>query len=429
MQVSVESPSQLERHLTIIVPNEKIEAALNSRLSKLGKTVKINGFRPGKVPLDVIKQRYGETARQEALGEVIQSSLYAAIHQEKLQPVGVPTVEPKSIVEGMPLEFVAKFEVMPVIEKVTFDVTEIEKQVAIIGEADVDRVVQHLIEQHIKWKTVSRAAEDKDRVLVDFAGCIDGTPFANGEAKKYPIVLGNKTMVPGFEEGILGMKANEEKVIHVTFPENYFAKEVAGKVADFTIKVIEVSAPEYPEQNEDFFKKLGIKSGALADLRAEITNNLQRELKRAVKAKLKAQVLDLLVKQNPIDLPRSLVQRETKRLHDELHPHHHGEEHHHTEEEMKTFEDAARKNVIAGLLVAHLVKKHQLSVTREQVQEFLALIATSYEKPDEWIKWYQQDRRRMAEVETQVLEEQVINVLLENVKITEKEIPYSELMR
>ena len=241
MQVSVEAPSKLERRLTVVVPVETLNQAYDKRIASLAKNAKIAGFRPGKAPLNVIKQRYGDTARQEALSEVIQSSLYAAIDQEKLNPVGVPSVLPKMIVEDQPLEFVATFEVLPEVENFSFKLSNIEKEIATITDADVEKVVDHLRSQHTTWKKVDRAAQDKDQVVIDFRGSIDGVTFAGGDAHDYPIVLGSKTMIPGFEEGIIGMKAGEDKVVKITFPENYFSKEVAGKVAEFALKAINIS--------------------------------------------------------------------------------------------------------------------------------------------------------------------------------------------
>lgn len=370
MQVSVEAPSKLERRLTVIVPVEKLNEAYDKRIATVAKNAKIAGFRPGKAPLNVVKQRYGESVRHEALSDVIQTSLYDAINQEKLTPVGVPTVEPKMVMPDQPLEFVATFEVLPEIEGFRFELSTLEKQVATISDDDVQRVVDHLRAQHTTWKKVDRAAQDKDQVVIDFRGSIDGVVFAGGEAHDYPIVLGSKTMIPGFEEGVIGMKAGEEKVINVTFPENYFSAEVAGKVAEFNIKAISVSEPQLPEIDEDFIKKLGIKSANLADLQAEIRKNLERELERVISSKVKAQVFDTMLEQNAIEIPKALIEREANRIHDEVHPHH-GHQHSHTKDEMAAFNDAAKRNVALGLLVAEVVKQRNISVDRSRVQALL----------------------------------------------------------
>ena len=428
MQVSVEAPSKIERRVTVVVPVAKLDEAYDKHIAKLAKKVKVDGFRPGKVPLDLIRQRYGDSVRQEALSDVIQSSLYAAIHQEKLNPVGVPRVEPKTVIAGQPLEFVATFEVLPEIENVSFQLTELEKQVATITDADIDKVIDHLRDQHIVWKKADRAAQEKDQAVIDFRGTIDGVAFPGGEAHEYPVVLGSKTMIPGFEEGVLGLNAGDETTISVTFPEDYFAKEFAGKAAQFVVNVLRVMQPEYPAMDENFVKKLGVKTGDANDLRNEIRKNLERELDRLMKAKLKSQIFDKLIEQNSVEIPKSLVEKEAQRIHDELHPHHKGHEHGHSESEMAVFNDAAARNVTLGLLVGELIKKHQIKPDSERVKAFIANISSAYEKASEVIKWYENNKQAMAEVEMQILEEQVMEKLLEGVTVTDKMLSYSELV-
>ncbi len=427
MQVSVEAPSKLERRLTVIVPAEKLTEAYDKRIAKFAKNAKIAGFRQGKAPLKVVQQRYGDTARQEALGEVIQSSLYAAIDQEKLNPVGTPTVVPKVITPDQPLEFVATFEVLPELEGFRFDLETLEKEVATITDADIEKVLDHLRSQQTQWKKVDRAAQDKDKVVIDFRGSIDGAVFAGGEAHDYPIILGSKTMIPGFEEGIMGMKAGEEKTIDVTFPETYFSKDVAGKIAQFALKAITVYQPDMPEIDEAFIKKLGIKSGKIEDLRSEVLKNLERELERVIGAKLKNQIFDKLIEQNQLEIPKALIEREAARIHDQVHPHH-GHEHSHSEAEMASFNEAAKRNVILGLLVAEIIKQQNVSVNKDRVQAHITKMASAYENPAEVTEWYTKNKKAYAEIEMQILEEQVVEKLLEKVKVTEKTISYGELV-
>ncbi len=427
MQVSVEATSKLERRVTVTIPVEKLEEAFEQQIAKISKTANVKGFRPGKVPMSYIKQNYSQTARQEALSEVIQSSLYAAIDQEKLQPVSVPTVEPKTVLPGQPIEFIATFEVVPDVGTVRFEAKSLEKQMATITEADIDKVLDHLRQQHAIWKKVTRPAQEKDQVVIDFRGSIDGKTFAGGEAHDYPIIIGSKTMIPGFEEGLVGLNVNDEKVIHVKFPDNYFAKEYADKAAEFAVKVMSVSEPEFPELNDEFTKKLGVKSGNANDLRGEIRKNLERELERVIKAKLKNQIFDKLLEQNPLEIPNALVEREAKRVHDEVHPHH-GQEHKHTEAEMTVFNEAAKRNVALGLLIAELIKQYKIVPNKERTQTAIANIASAYEKPNEIINWYSSNKRGMAEIEMQILEEEVVEKLLEGVQIKEKMLSYNELI-
>jgi trigger factor len=429
MQVSVEAPTKLKRRLTITVPAETMNKAYEKRLAELAKTATLKGFRPGNVPLREIKRIYGGSAHQDAMSEVIQSSLYDALTQENLKPAGVPNIEPKSIALDQPLEYVASFDIFPEIGTVNFQTPGIEKLVAEITEADINNVVERLRDQHVTWKAVDRASQNKDQVVIDFRGSIDGKVFAGGEAHEYPVVLGSNTMIPGFEEGLTGVKANDEKIIKVTFPDNYFAKEVAGKVAEFNVTVHKISEPEYPAIDEDLVKKFGIPTGSLEELRAEIQKNLQRELERMINVKLKTKVFDLLIEQNPLDVPEVLIEKEAQRIHDEMHPHHGGQEHNHSHEEMAEFNEPAKRNVLLGLLVSEFVKQNKLTPDASRVQAHIMKLSSAYEKPAEVVKWYTSDKRRLAEVEMMILEEQVMDKLLENIKVTDKNLPYSEFVK
>ncbi len=315
---------------------------------------------------------------------------------------------------------------MPEVGQVKFEVETLEKEVAVINDADIEKVLNYLKEQNTSWEKVDKAAAEKDQVVVDFSGSIDGKPFSGGQAHDYPIVLGSKMMIPGFEEGIIGMKANEERNIKVTFPENYFAKEVAGKEADFLVKVLSVSQPQQFEFNEQIVKKLGIKSGQFEDLRAEIRKNLERELDRVIKQKLKASVFDKLIEQNPLEIPKALIEKEAARIHDEMHPHHH--DHAHTEAENEMFNKAALRNVTLGLLIAEIAKQQKISADSARVQTYLTSMAAAYQNPAEVMKWYENNKRAYAEIEMQVLEDQVIELLLKEVKVVEKMLSYNELI-
>jgi len=429
MQVSVESPTKLKRRLTIIVPAEKMTEAYEKRIAQLAKTKTVKGFRPGNVPLVQIKRMYGDSAHQDAMSEVIQSSLYDALNQENLKPAGVPNIEPKSVALDQPLEYIATFDIFPEIGSVNFKSEGIEKLVAEITEDDISKVVERLRDQHVTWKQVDRAAQNKDQVVIDFRGSIDGKVFAGGEAHEYPVMLGSNTMIPGFEEGLLGAKAKDEKLIKVTFPDNYFAKEVAGKVAEFNVTVHKVSEPEYPAIDEDLVKKFGIPTGSLDELRNEIKKNLERELERMINVKLKSKVFDLLIEQNPLDVPDVLIEKEAQRIHDEMHPHHGGQEHNHSTEEMQEFNEPAKRNVLLGLLVSEFVRQNKLTPDASRVQAHIMKLSSAYENPAEVVKWYTSDKRRLAEVEMMILEEQVMDKLLENIKVTEKSLPYSEFVK
>jgi len=428
MQVSVEAPSKLERKMTVVVPVEQVKQAFDKRIASRAKKAKIDGFRPGKVPVNIILQRFGDSALQEARSDVIQSSLYEALDQEKLFPVATPQVEPTVMEDDKPLEYVVTFEVAPEVDNVKLDLTSFEKQTASIQDEDIDKVLNHLEMQHQQWKKVDRAAKDKDQVILDFSGSIDGVIFPGGEAHAYPIVIGSNTMIPGFEEGIVGINAGEEKVLKITFPETYFAKEVAGKEAEFKVKAITVSEPKPLNYDEAFIKRLGIKDGSLESLRSEIRRNLERECDRVIKLKLKNQVFDILLEQNPIEVPKSLVEQEAARIHDEVHPHH-GQQHHHTAEENESFAKMGERNVKLGLLVRHLIADRKVVPNKDKINAQIASMASAYENPAEVINWYKNDKKAYSQVEAQVLEDQLIETLLENVQIKEKNISYNELVK
>jgi trigger factor len=429
MQVSVESPAKLKRRLTITVPVERYKTAYDKRVSQLAKTAKVKGFRPGNVPISHIKQIYGDSVRQETLTEVIQATLYEALNQENLKPAGVPDIEPKNIIGDQPLEYIASFDILPDIGAVVFESKGITKLTSKIAEQDIDNVIDRLRDQHVTWNEVERAAKNKDQVVIDFRGSIEGKVFPGGEAHDYPIMLGSNAMIPGFEEGLIGTKAKDEKTITVTFPENYFAKEVAGKVAEFSVQVHKVSEPEFPEINADLVKKFGIPTGSVDELRAEIKKNLERELERMIKIKLKSTVFDLLIEQNSIEVPDVLIAKEAQRLHAEMHPHHGDQPHNHSDEEMAEFNEAAKRNVLLGLIVSEFVKQTNLTPDATRVQEHISKLATAYENPAEVIKWYTSDKRRRAEIEMMILEEQVIEKLLEKVTVTEKEMSYADFLK
>jgi len=428
MQVSVEAPNTLERRLTVVVPVEKLEEAYHKRIVNLAKTAKIKGFRQGKIPLSYVKKLYGDSAREGALGEVIQASLTNALTQEKLTPVNIPTIEPKSLQPGQPLEFVAVFEVVPEVTAVNFELETLEKQVSAIETDDVENVLTHLRKQQTTWHKVERAAKEGDQVILDFRGSIDGQAFSGGEAHDYPIVIGSKTMIPGFEEGLVGITADEERVVQVTFPDNYFSADFAGKAAEFSIKAHGISEPLMPEADEAFIKKMGVKSGNLEDFKAEIRKNLERELLRVMQSKLKNQVFDQLISQNPLEVPKAMIEREAKRIHDELHPHHAGKDHGHTEAEMATFNEAGRRNVALGLLIGFLIKQHELTVDKTRIDNKIQQLSSVYENPAEIVHWYSSNKRAKAEIEMLVLEEQLVEKLLEKVQVSEKKVSYNELI-
>jgi len=430
MQVSVEVEkiSKVERRLTIVVPAEKVEQAYTIQINRFAKNANIKGFRPGKAPISYIQQRFGEDARREAFSEVIQESLREAINSEHLSPVSRPHVQPKIMTANQPLEFIASFEVLPEIENVKHDIQNIEKLIVEITAEDIDNVITQLIRQYTRWNLVEREAKVKDRIVIDYHSIYEGVADTEHKIENFPFELGSKIMIPGFEEGLLGVKSGEERSLSLSYPADFNVKERAGKPVDFAVVVKQVFEAEAPELNGKFIEKLGIKSGLEEDLRKQVRQTLEHERDRLLKEKLKEQVFRQLLEQNPIEVPASLVAEEAKNIHDEIYPaHQHHDHHQHSEHETATFNDIAKKRVALGLLIAELAKKGEMKPDKNRVLARIAEIASVYESPKEVIEWLSADKQRLAGIESQVMEDQVLDKLMEAVTVTEKVMSYAEL--
>ncbi|MDH1053235.1 trigger factor [Aquipseudomonas alcaligenes] len=428
MQVSVESTSALERRMTIGVPAERIETEVTKRLQQTARRAKVPGFRPGKVPMNVIRQRYEDAARQEALGDLIQATFYEAIVEQKLNPAGAPAVEPKVFEKGKDLEYVATFEVFPEIKLAGFDGIAIERLQADVTDADLDNMLEILRKQNTRFEAVERAAENGDQLNIDFVGKIDGEAFAGGSAKGTPLVLGSGRMIPGFEEALVGVKAGEERVISPTFPADYQNLDLAGKTAEFTVTVNSVSAPQLPELNDDFFALFGIKEGGLEGFRAEVRKNMERELRQAIKSKVKNQVMEGLLAANPVEVPKALIGNEVNRLRvqavqqfggnikpDQL--------------PAELFEEQAKRRVVLGLIVAEVVKQGELKADEARVRELIEEMASAYQEPQQVVAWYYKNDQQLNEVRSVVLEEQVVDTVLQKAKVTDKAVSYEEAVK
>lgn len=430
MQVSVESTSSIERELTITVPAARIEDDVNTRLKEAAGNVRLDGFRPGKVPFKVVKRRYGQGIRQEVLGEVIQNTFYEAVTQEKLKPAGGPEIEPKSDKEGEDFQYVARFEVYPEIELVDYSPAEITKQTAEVTDADVDNMVESLQKQQSNWTETDAAVADGDQVNIDFKGFVDGEAFDGGEAQGHDQVIGSNTMIPGFEEGIIGMKAGEEKDINVTFPEDYNSEALAGKDAVFNIKVNKVSNPDLPELNAELFAQFGVKVETVEEFKAEIRKNMEREVKQQIKVKTKGQAFDALVELNDIEIPKALIDGEVDRLREQaVQQFGQGLELDPKTLPAELFADQAKKRVATGLLVTAVIESNEIKVDDERVQEFIAEMAASYEDPNEFINYYNSNEEQLQQVEAVVLEDQAMELLLSQAKVSEEQVSYEEAVK
>ncbi|MEB6591656.1 trigger factor [Pseudomonas asiatica] len=428
MQVSVENTSALERRMTIAVPAERVENEVNKRLQQTARRAKVAGFRPGKVPMSVIRQRFEADARQEAFGDLVQASFYEAIVEQKLNPAGAPAVEPKSFEKGKDLEFVAIFEVFPEFTVAGLESINVERLSAEVADADLDNMLEVLRKQNTRFEAVERAAQNDDQVNIDFVGKVDGEAFAGGSAKGTQLVLGSGRMIPGFEDGLVGAKAGEERVVNVTFPEDYQNLDLAGKAAEFTITVNSVSAPVLPELNEEFFAQFGIKESTLEGFRAEVRKNMERELRQAIKAKVKNQVMDGLLAANPIEVPKALLENEVNRLRVQAVQQFGGNI---KPEQLpaELFEEQAKRRVVLGLIVAEVVKQFELKPDEGKVREMIEEMASAYQEPEQVIAWYYKNDQQLNEVRSVVLEEQVVDTVLQKATVTDKSVSYEDAVK
>ncbi len=428
MQVSVEATGTLERKMTVAVPAERVDQEVQKRLQSLSRTVKLPGFRPGKVPAKVVASKYGPKVRQEVMDEVTRSSFYEALSAEKLQPAGLPVFEPQPSAESDSLEYTATFEVFPEVKLTSFDGVSVEKPVAEISEADIDGMIEKMRRQRVEWQAVERAAQAEDQLVIDFVGTIDGEKFAGGEGNNVTLVLGSGTFIPGFEDQLTGASKGDETVVNVTFPEGYQSTELAGKEAQFAVTVQTVSEAKLPEIDEDFARNYGIDS--LDDLRGELSKSMQYELDQAIKGKTKQAVMDMLFEKNPLDLPKSLVDDEIEALMNQMKNNlsKQGVPLEGLDLNGKMYEDQARRRVTLSLLISEIVKANDIKASPEKIRETVESVASTYDTPDEVVKWYYAERERLGQIESVVLEELVVEWVLGKIQIDEQSTTFEALM-
>lgn len=430
MQVSVETTSGLERRMTITVPAARVDSEVNERINKTARTVRMDGFRPGKVPVAVVKKRFGASIRQEALGELIRDCFYEAVTQEKLNPAGFPTIESVKD-DNADVAFVATFEVYPEVTLGDFAAIKVERPVAEITDADVDKMIDTLRRQRASWAETTEAAKDGDRLDIDFDGSVGGAAFEGGAAKGFSLVLGSNRMIPGFESGLVGARAGEERTLQVTFPADYQAEDLQGKAAEFKVKVNKVEAPQLPELDETFIKSFGIKDGGLDKFRADVRKNMERELKQAIKNKVKGQVLEGLVSSHSVDVPKALVQNEIGRLRQNMLRQFGGNAKNINPDMLpdELFAEQARRSVVLGLLIGEIIKAAELKVDADRVRTLIEEIAESYETPSEVVNWYYGNQEQLQQVEAVVLEDQVVDHVLGKSQVSDKAGTYEDILR
>jgi len=427
MQVSVETTSGLERRLTIGVPAAQVDSEVDTRLKQAAKNVRMDGFRPGKVPMKVVKRRYGPGVRQEVVGEVIQKSFNEAVIQESLIPAGQPSIEPKNLEPGADLEFVATFEVYPEVELADFSGISVERKTATIGNDDVNEMIETLQKQRATWEESETAAVDADRVNINFAGTIDGEAFEGGTAEGHNLVLGSSSMIPGFEDGLEGKKAGEEVVLDLEFPETYHAEEIAGKAVQFKITVNSVSKQKMPELNAEFFAAFGVTADDETKFREDVTKNMERELAQAVKNNVKNQIMDGLIEVHELEVPKALAQGEINRQR-QMAAQQFGQGIDPNQLPEELFKDKAERSVTLGLIVGEIVKKHEVSVDEDRVRTMVEDMAQSYQEPQQVIDWYYSNQEQLQQIRSAVLEDQVVEKVLESITVTESESTYNDVI-
>ena len=430
MQVTVETTAGLERKMRVVIPSERVEVQVTEKIKQTAKQAKINGFRPGKVPLREVKRRFGAGIRQEVSSEMIQSTYGEALQKEDINPAGMPKIEEVNIEEGKDLEYTAVFEVFPEIEVSGLESIEVERLSSSIEDADLEKMIGTLREQRLVYAETDRAAAEKDQVNLDFEGFLEDEPFEGGKAEGTDLVLGSGSMIPGFEDGLTGLKAGEEKDLKLTFPENYQAENLAGQEVLFKIKVNKVSEPELPELNDEFFEQFDVKEGGIEAFRKEVTNNMKRELDSAIKAKVKDQVMDGLSDNNEVDLPQSLIDQEVNRMRQEaVQQFGGGAQFDPSMLPAEMFSEQAQKRVKIGLIVSAIVDKNSLEADAETVRETIEEMASTYQDPEEVINYYYSNEQQLSQIQNMVLEGQIVDFVLDSAKVTDKTVSYDEAVK
>lgn len=433
MQATLEQISTLERRINLAVPMQQIETEVSNRLRDIARNTKLDGFRRGKVPMSLVTKQYGGQIHQEVLGDAVQKSFMEAIQAHQLKVAGYPRIEPKAdATDKTSIEFSATFEVYPEVTLGDVSSAKITRPVVTVSDADVDKTLDVLRKQRVRFNTVDRASQLGDLVTLDYIGKIEGAVFEGGEAKGFRVVLGEGRTLPEFEAALVDAKAGENKSFDVTFPEAYQAKELAGKTATFEVSVTDIAAPKLPEVDAEFATSLGVADGDVQKMRAEIQANLEREVKNRIHARLKEQVMQAFLDSTKIEVPKSLLEMETQRLMQnalkDMQARGMNVNPNDVPLPADIFTEQAMRRVSLGLILAEAVRVNALTARPEQINALIQEFAQSYEDPQEVIKWHHQNPERMQEIESLALENNVVEWALERVQVEDQSISFDELM-
>ncbi|MCX7085339.1 MAG: trigger factor [Methylococcales bacterium] len=428
MQISVEKTSELSRKMTVSVPETVVQEKIAERLKALAREVKIDGFRPGKVPQHVVKKMYGERIRGEITGDLIKDTYYDALQDQDLKPAGYPHIEPLEETEGF--KYTAVFEVYPEISLEGLDKLEVERPVSSVTDADVEEMIEKLRAQKQTLQVVERAAQDKDTITISFSGTSEGENFTDGQVDDFPVVLGSNKMIPGFEGNLLGLSAGDNKTFTVSFPEDYGNEKLAGKAAEFEVTVSKVEEAVLAEINEEFVKAYGVEDGSVDSFRVDVRNNMDRELVQALRGKLKNAVMDAVYENVKITVPNSLVDVEVEEM---MKPYLETAKRQNMKlEDLKLpremFEAQATRRVALGLILGEVIQKNAIQLDANKVRSTIEDMAKSYERPDDVVAWYYADESRLNDVQQMVLEDQVVESLIEKAKVSDKSVNFSDVM-
>lgn len=433
LQITTNKTSNLETQLTVKVPVSTIQTQVEKRIQQVAKTAKIDGFRKGKVPVSHIRAQYGAGIQQEVINDVIRDTVFDAIRQENIRAVGMPNIDDVKL-ENDFLVYQATVETFPEVEVKGLDEIEVERQVATINDDDVDTMIENLQKQRQVYVAKDGEVTDGDQVKFDFEGTIDGEKFEGGSAQDFSLVIGSGRMIPGFEDGIKGMKAGEEKVIDVTFPEDYQAENLKGKQAQFKINVKSVEQAQLPELNQEFFELFGVKEGGLDKLKADVRKNMEREVKNAGRNQVKEATFNAMLEKNEIEVPASMLEQEIDRQRNQMlnrFAQQFGANPKTFNKDMlpnELFEDQALRSARLGVLLSSLIDSNKLEVNQERVTDFIKEMAENYEEPAEVVEYYSNNAKERANIEAVVLEDQLVEHILAKAKVSEKPVSYQELL-
>ncbi|MBP6096060.1 MAG: trigger factor [Methyloversatilis sp.] len=430
MAQTTSSGNTLERKINMSVVAADVEKDVAKRLSRMARTIKMPGFRPGKVPMKLVEQQFAAQARSEAFTEAVQDAFGSAVREQNLRVAGVPKIEPLEASEPGHVGFSATFEVYPEISIADLSDKQLEQSVLVVGAAEVDKTLEVLRKQRVSYAKADKPAATEDRLVIDFRGTREGEPFDGGAAEDFPVVLGSGSLLPEFEANLEGMKEGDSKTFTLTFPEGYQAKDLAGKVVQFEVTVKAVEVAQLPALDEEFAKSLGVLSGDVATLRTDVQTNLEREVKKRLHMRVKNEVMELLLDSHSFDVPAALIDQESQRLAQEAVSNlaSRGMNVKDIPVEPTWFIEQAQRRVKLGLLVAEAVKTRDLYATPEQIRTVVEEQAQSYEDPADVVRWYYSDTQRLAQVEALVVEDNVVAWVLSNVRVTDKAVDFDELM-